>query len=173
MDGITSGMNTCGTTSKTAIVSLLSDVNRKGISNVIDYLHQSNYFTAHCHHHHRHEGGLADHSLDVYKRMRALAPDLSDESCRIVALFHDICTTRLEGYDIIAQNHHGQRSVDLLDALGFELHADERKAICQHMHHVPQYLFSEDTKIWHFLHLCDRQSANNHHYDYSSHEICY
>ena len=48
-------MNTCGSTSKTEIISLLSDVNRDGIGNVIAYLNQSDYFTAHCHHHHRYE----------------------------------------------------------------------------------------------------------------------
>ena len=161
MDGTTFGMNTCGTiSSKAQIISLLSDINRQGISNVIAYLHQSDYFTAHCHHHHRYEGGLADHSLDVYLRMRALAPELSDESCRIVALFHDICTSHLNGYDAIAHHHHGQRSVDLLDVLGFELLEDERMAISRHMHLVPQDELSEDTKLWYFLHLCDRQSAS-------------
>lgn len=152
-------MSTCGTTSKTEIISLLCDVNREGISNVIAYLQQSNYFTARCHHHHRYEGGLAEHSLQVYKEMRALAPDLPDESCRIVALFHDICTSRLPGYDAIAHHHHGQRSVDLLDVLGFELHDDERLAISRHMHHVPHSRLSAETMLWHYLHLCDRKSA--------------
>ena len=159
MDGITSGMSTYGIiSSKAQIISLLSDVNREGISNVIAYLHQSDYFTAHCHHH-RYEGGLADQSLDVYKKVRAIAPELPDESCRIVALFHDICTSHLEGYDAIAHHHHGQRSVDLLNVLGFDLHEDELLAISQHMHHVPWDKLSEDTKLWHFLHLCDKQSA--------------
>ena len=162
MDGIIYGMNTCGTTSKATIVSLLSDVNRKGISNVIAYLQQSDYFTAHCHHHHRYKGGLADHSLDVYQGMRILAPELSDESCRIVAFLHDICTTRLEGFDTIAHYHHGQRSVDLLDALGLDLQANERLAIRQHMHSVPLLQLSEETELWHFLHLCDKHSAKNH-----------
>ena len=160
MAGITFGMNTCRIiSSKAQIISLLSDVNREGISNVIAYLHQSDYFTAHCHHHHRYEGGLADHSLDVYKKMRAIAPELPDESCRIVALLHDICTSHLEGYDDIAHHHHGQRSVDLLNVLGFDLHEDELLAISRHMHHVPWANLSEDTKLWHFLHLCDKQSA--------------
>lgn len=152
-------MNTCGSTSKTEIISLLSDINREGISNVIAYLDQSDYFTAHCHHHHRYEGGLADHSLGVYQQMRAIAPDLPDESCRIVALFHDICTSHLEGYDAVAHHHHGQRSIDLLDVLGFELRDDERLAISRHMHHVPSAELSERTKLWHYLHLCDRKNA--------------
>lgn len=162
MDGITYGMNTCGTTSEDTIVSLLIDIGREGISNVIAYLQQSDYFTTQCHHHHRYKGGLADHSLDVYLRIRELAPELSDESCRIVALLHDICTTHLKGFDTIAHHHHGQRSVDLLDALGIDLLADERLAIRQHMHSVPLVQLSEDTKLWHFLHQCDKQSAQKH-----------
>lgn len=163
MDGIISGMNTYSiTSSKAHIISLLGEVNREGISDVIAYLLQSDYFTAHCYHHHKNEGGLANHSLDVYYRMRALAPELSDESCRIVALLHDICTSHLEGYDTIAHHHHGQRSVNLLDVLGLELQEEERIAIRQHMHSVPISQLSEETKLWHFLHLCDKQSAKSH-----------
>lgn len=144
---------------KMEIISLLSDVNREGIKNVIAYLHQSDYFKTHCYHHHRYDGGLADHSLDVYRRMREMAPDLSDESCRIVALLHDICTSHLEGYDVIDKHHHGQRSVDLLDVLGFDLHDNERLAISRHMHHVPQEELNDNTQLWFFLHLCDQRSA--------------
>ena len=125
------GMNTCGTTSsKSEIISLLSDINREGIGNVIAYLEHSDYFSTHPYHHHRFEGGLAEHSLGVYWEMRAFAPDLPDESCRIVALFHDLCTTHLEGYDAIGYHHHGQRSVDLLDALGFVV---VTCTMCRHM----------------------------------------
>lgn len=145
---------------KTGIISLLSQVNREGMGNVIAYLFESNYFTAHCHHHHRYKGGLAEHSLGVYWEMRALAPLLPDESCRIVALLHDLCTTRLEGYDDIARHLHGQRSLALLDVLGLELHEDERLAICRHMHHVPLSEQSELTELWHYLHFCDRRNAN-------------
>ena len=146
------------------IISLLKSINREGIGNVIAYLFQSDYFTAHCHHHHRYEGGLADHSLDVYIRMRALAPELHDESCRIVALFHDICTTHLDEFDSIGYHLHGKRSIALLDALGLELLEEERLAIRYHMHHVPSDQQSEVSKLWHFLHLCDKLSANDEGY---------
>lgn len=154
------GITTCGTTSKTEIVSLLSDVNRAGMGNVIAYLEHSDYFSAHCHHHHRYQGGLADHSLGVYREMRKMAPHLPDESCRIVALFHDLCTSHLDGYDAIGRGHHGQRSVELLETLGFELRDDERLAIGRHMHHVPSSELSKETELWHYLHLCDRKSAH-------------
>lgn len=144
---------------KTEIISLLSDINREGISNVIAYLDKSDYFTAHCYHHHRYDGGLAEHSLGVYHEMRALAPELPDESCRIVALFHDICTSHMPGYDTVAHHHHGQRSVDLLDVLGLELHDDERLAISRHMHHVPAKEPNTYTQLWHTLYVCDKMSA--------------
>lgn len=144
---------------KQEIISLLSDVDREGIDNVIAYLNQSDYFTAHCHHHHRNEGGLAEHSLDVYHKMREMAPDLPDESCRIVALLHDLCTTRLEGYNKVKSHHHGQRSVELLKVLGFELTEDEWVAISRHMHHVPKEDLNEYTQLWHSLYLCDKMSA--------------
>ena len=148
---------------KSEIISLLSDVNREGISSVISYLHHSDYFTAGCYHHHRYEGGLADHSLDVYHRMREMASDLPDESCRIVALLHDICTSRLPGYDAIGHHHHGQRSLDLLDTLGMELREEERIAISRHMHHVPSAELNERTALWNCLHKCDKRSATHHH----------
>jgi len=152
-------MNSCGITSKAEVISLLSDVPRRGMDNVIAYLENSDYFTTHCHHHHRYVGGLADHSLGVYREMRKMAPDLPDDSCRVVALFHDLCTTKLEGYDEVGYHHHGQRSVDLLDVLGLELLDEERLAISRHMHHVPVSAYGDATKLWHFLHLCDRSNA--------------
>lgn len=151
--------NKSATALKTIIISLLSDINREGISNVIAYLHQSDYFTAHCHHHHRYVGGLAEHSFGVYQEMRVLAPELSDESCRIVALFHDLCTSHHLDYDDVGYHRHGQRSADLLNVLGFELHDDERLAIIRHMHHVPSFELSESTMLWYYLHLCDNNNA--------------
>lgn len=156
--------NTCGTSScKSQIISLLSDINREGIGNVIAYLEHSDYFSAHCHHHHRYQGGLADHSLEVYWEMRAFAPDLPDESCRIVALLHDLCTTRLEGYDTIGYHQHGQRSVDLIDVLGLDLLDEELLAISHHMHYVPPSNLNAKTRLWHFLNFCDHRNANESH----------
>ena len=162
MDGEYCGMDTLGiTSSKLEIISLLSDIDRDGMGNVIAYLINSDYFSAHCHHPPRYKGGLADHSLGVYHEMIDMAPHLSDNSCRIVALFHDLCTSHLEGYDEVGRHHHGQRSVDLLDVLGFELLDEERMAIANHMHHVPSSKMDETTELWHVLHTCDRKNANS------------
>lgn len=145
---------------KTEIISLLSEIDRKGMERVIAYLDESDYFTTHCYHHHRYGGGLADHSLDVYHRMREAAPELPDESCRIAALLHDLCTTHLQGYNEVESHHHGKRSVELLKALGFELTEDEWVAISRHMHHVPTAEQNEQNMLWYYLHKCDKESAN-------------
>lgn len=153
-------MCSTGISTKQQVISLLSDINRKGMDNVIAYLERSDYFTTHCHHHHHYEGGLADHSLGVYWEMRASAPELPDESCRIVALLHDLCTTHLEEYDDIGHHRHGLRSVRLLEALGVTLSNEEHLAISKHMHHVPSAergLLS--TALWYWLHHCDRRNA--------------
>ena len=57
-------MNT--TTMKERVVSLLSEVNRKGIDNLIQFVKDSNYLTtAQCYSHHKCQHGLMMHSLDV------------------------------------------------------------------------------------------------------------
>lgn len=73
------------TSSKQEIISLLGNIDREGMGNVITYMVRSDYFIAHCHHHHRYKGGLVDHLFGVYYEMIDMAPHLSDESCRIVA----------------------------------------------------------------------------------------
>lgn len=153
-------MCSTGISTKQQVISLLGDINRKGMDNVIAYLERSDYFTAHCHHHHHYEGGLADHSLGVYWEMRASAPELPDESCRIAALLHDLCTSHLEGYDDIGRHRHGQRSERLLEALGLTLSNEEHLAISNHMHHVPSAERNlPTTALWYWLHHCDRRNA--------------
>ena len=78
-------------------------IKREGADKLLDYLNRSDFFTApastrfHC----SFEGGLAQHSLNVYQCLvEYLARDrvkelyklsYSDESAAIVALLHDIC----------------------------------------------------------------------------------
>ena len=78
-------------------------IKREGADKLLDYLNRSDFFTApastrfHC----SFEGGLAQHSLNVYQCLvEYLARDrvkelyklsYSEESAAIVALLHDIC----------------------------------------------------------------------------------
>lgn len=84
--------------------NLLLQINRKGIQEVIDFLTNTDFFTApsSASYHSNYKGGLLDHSLLVYtlamKYRQALielkpelASQLTEESVTISALLHDVC----------------------------------------------------------------------------------
>lgn len=83
---------------KDKIISLLNEVTREGadIQGLINKLENSDFFTApastkfHC----NYEGGLAEHSLNVFEALDKLcdqyAPTISRESRIIVSLLHDL-----------------------------------------------------------------------------------
>lgn len=75
-----------------------SEIHREGIDGLIDWLEASDFFTAPASSkfHGAYEGGLAEHSLNVYKCLKAMVKrypefNISDESVAICALFHDLC----------------------------------------------------------------------------------
>lgn len=82
---------------RTRITELLRSVNREGIEDVINYLDKSDFYTApastkfHC----NYEGGLAEHSLNVYNNLKWLTDgkDFDPNSIIICAILHDICKT--------------------------------------------------------------------------------
>lgn len=112
---------------KERIYTILRATGRPGVESVIDYLEKSSYFKRGCYGHHKEYGGLAQHSLEVYEHMLAHAGGLPADSIAVAGLFHDLGkTSRRDG------RGHGQRSVDILDRLGFVLTADERTAIGRH-----------------------------------------
>lgn len=145
------------------ITFLLKGVNRPGIENVVRYLHESTFFSARCHSHHQFRGGLAVHSLGVYKEFEKLNTGLPEDSIRIVSLLHDICKSHHPSYDHIGKGHHGYRSVQLLKALKFKFNIGEYYAIVKHMHrikHTPaegQYGICDS--IRHYLHQSDHRDA--------------
>ncbi|MBO0558962.1 HD domain-containing protein [Clostridium botulinum] len=79
------------------IISLLQSTQRKGIDKIINYLSENDFFVAPAStkYHGNYEGGLAEHSLYVYKlfkeKNKTLDLGLSEESITIAALLHDIC----------------------------------------------------------------------------------
>lgn len=94
---------------KDEIIKILKATNKQNIDSVISFLENGvkgakfNFFTAPAStiFHGNYEGGLAEHSLNVYKVAMKLknimvelnpnlAPQLSDESIAIAALLHDI-----------------------------------------------------------------------------------
>ena len=57
---------------KDEILALLREINRPGIDKVIWYLNESTFFKEDCNSHHTFRGGLAVHSLGVYKEIKKL-----------------------------------------------------------------------------------------------------
>ena len=124
-------MNT--TTMKERVVSLLSEVNRKGIDNLIQFVKDSNYLTtAQCYSHHKCQHGLMMHSLEVLDCMlNNNLVGIPRESIILVALCHDLGKARLNRKKI-GSGDHPQRSIAILNQCGVELTDDERDAILNH-----------------------------------------
>ncbi|MBQ7209888.1 MAG: HD domain-containing protein [Paludibacteraceae bacterium] len=93
---------------KQKIIQLLRSTNREGMENVIRWLEQSDFFTAPAstNFHGNYEGGLAEHSLNVYQtaldiynvmkqRKPSLAEHVSPENIIIAALLHDACKVNI------------------------------------------------------------------------------
>lgn len=157
---------------KDEILALLQGVNRPGIDNVIRYLQDSTYFTARCHSHHQFRGGLAIHSLGVYKEFKKLNTGMPEDSIRIVSLLHDICKAHHPSYDHIGKGHHGSRSVKLLNALKLKFNIGEYYAIEKHMHrikHIPtEGEYGIRDLIRHYLHQSDHRDAECYPHGYDS-----
>lgn len=116
-----------------AIVDLLLGTGREGIRETVDYLRESNFFQAHCHTHHRDEGGLARHSLEACRWALRHADGVPTDSIILSTLLHDVCTAwSLKARGI---KGHGRRSVVILERLcHLSLTPAEREAILLHMH---------------------------------------
>ena len=86
---------------KEEIIQLLKSTNREGIDKVIEYMENSDYFTAPAstRFHGAYEGGLAEHSYKVYEILKHKVENcvkeikIPEESIIIVSLLHDICKT--------------------------------------------------------------------------------
>ena len=86
-------------------------IHRDGINQLVDYLIKSDFFDApastrfHC----DHAGGLAEHSINVYERLRKTILEeygnfntISEETVAICGLFHDLC--KIEYYTVSTRN---------------------------------------------------------------------
>ena len=82
---------------KNEIVNELSQIQRKGIDSLVNYLGTTDFFTAPAstRFHGNYEGGLAAHSLLVYREFDFLcerySPDFPKDSRKISAMLHDVC----------------------------------------------------------------------------------
>jgi len=134
-------------------------ITRDGRDELLDWLTHSDFFTAPAstRYHGSYEGGLLEHSVNVYRCLvrliahAGLKDRYSDETVAIVSLLHDICKVNL--YKIGTRNvkengvwvqkevyevdekfpcGHGEKSVIILQNF-IKLSADEIMAIRAHM----------------------------------------
>ncbi len=144
---------------KDEIISMLRSTGRPGIDRVIDYLNGSDFFSAHCHSHHRCTGGLAKHSLEACRFALANRGDLPWDSVIIGALLHDVGTSRSPAAEGI--HGHGRRSVGILGRVcRFHLLKEEYEAIKLHMHReAPQMATNPLARL---VNCSDHRSAGGH-----------
>jgi len=126
---------------------MLSSTKRKGIDNLINFLNESDYFTAPAstNGHSSFVGGLADHSFKVLNQFTAKRDmlnklDISYDSVIIVTLLHDLCKVN---HYVRKKKHwmvkdklplgHGPKSLAVALNLGLELTTEEMLAIRWHM----------------------------------------
>ena len=79
---------------KERFIELLRGTNREGIEELIAFLEKTDFYTAPAStkFHNCFEGGLLQHSLNVYEALKRLVKEeWPEDTIRIVALLHDIC----------------------------------------------------------------------------------
>ncbi len=140
-----------------------SKIKREGADKLLEYLLSSDFFTApaSARFHSSYEGGLLEHSLNVYDRLVAylaaptakeLGFEYSDESVAIVSLLHDLCKVgiykkgfrnvkdergvwqKVDSYEFDDQlpYGHGEKSVYIISGF-MRLTREEAFAIRYHM----------------------------------------
>ena len=100
---------------KNAIEHLLKTTNREGMEDLINWMNENGFFKAPCStsHHLCVEGGLAEHSLNVYRTMLILSKTLLGEdleheindSIIICSLLHDIGKVGQFGKSYYVENY--------------------------------------------------------------------
>ena len=138
---------------KEEFIKLLKETNREGMDKLIEFLENSDFFTAPAstRFHGSIEGGLLAHSMKVYEILKQKNGEDND-SVRIIALLHDICKTNFYKTDYRnAKNDlgvwekvpyytvddsipygHGEKSVMMISEF-IKLTPEEKYAIRWHM----------------------------------------
>ena len=109
---------------------LLLGVKGREIEKLIANLKSTNFFEIGCNRHHTYPGGVAEHSLEVYKAACKLCKNTPRDSIAIAALLHD-----LGDIGGCRESEHGHASADILRRWNFELKPSEEHAIKYHMWH--------------------------------------
>ena len=103
-------MNTINQNNVKKFETLLQSVQREGIDNLLAFIRKSDFYTAPAstRYHSCHEGGLLEHTLNVYDRLMNKCKDtlwhertvIKNENIVISALLHDICKTYFYGTEL-------------------------------------------------------------------------
>lgn len=106
---------------KEKFITLLKSTKREGIESLIEWLETTDFYKAPAStkYHSNYEGGLLQHSLNVYYELERLINNLmqmnentiifNKESIILVALLHDLCKTNIYKIDYRnAKNEFGQ-----------------------------------------------------------------
>lgn len=136
------------------------NIKREGSDKLLEYLRSTDFFQAPAssRFHNAYEGGLCNHSVNVYRRLKALVDSedslykkYSDESIAIIGLLHDLCkanfyivdyrkvkeddvwiTKPYYKFNEIFPYGHGEKSVYLIQQF-MKLTDEEAMAINWHM----------------------------------------
>ena len=128
------------------IIRLLQSTHRENIEQVIDFLDKNDYFNAPAsvNYHNNFQGGLAKHSLEVYREAVELNKDMGMPATSIIlcSLLHDICKCdqyiisngKVTHVDENMMKGHGRRSMYMLiRECQLPLNYNEAMAIWWHM----------------------------------------
>ena len=113
---------------KDQITEILLATGRSGMEQVVAFMESSGYFVKPGGGHHKEEGGLAQHCLEVYRIMKSTSLSLPADGIVVSAFFHDLGKVNRR----FGRGGHAKRSLLMLDHLGFQLTEDERFAIGHH-----------------------------------------
>lgn len=130
------------------------NIQREGGDKLFDWLSQNDFFEAPAStkFHGSYEGGLCEHSVNVFNRLKQLCPEsVSDQTIAICGLLHDVCKVKYYKTDTRNQKvdgvwvqvpyytvedafpyGHGEKSVYIISSF-MKLSAEEAMAIRWHM----------------------------------------
>lgn len=168
-----------------------TNINRDGLWDLLSWLQDTDFYTAPAstRFHGAHEGGLVQHSLNVYSQLKKLCAfyecDVSEESIAIVSLFHDLCKVGMYKVEMrwrkdknnqweqyptykfeedFAYGGHGSKSVFLVQTF-IQLTPEEASAINCHMGQWDASTYSNPAPVFErnmlawLLHVADEAAS--------------
>jgi HD superfamily phosphohydrolase YqeK len=143
----------------TLYYSLLHSTKERGMSELVEAIHNSTYSTSKSHRHHHYPSGTMEHSLGVYKLMSEKAELLRQQGHKIkesdlilVALLHDVAQGKCAEWTQYAG--HGRRSRAIVERYLPDVSPEVLEAINGHMH-----LAFNSNVLWHLINQADHRDA--------------